>query len=58
MNDLNSISYQPILEIFAPVFYGDREMTAHLLDAWDESMMLLEERNRQQEERDQIQGSQ
>lgn len=47
-----------MLEIFVPVFYGDREMTAHLLDAWDESMMLLEERNRQQEERDQIQGSQ
>lgn len=47
-----------MLEIFAPVFYGDREMTAHLLDAWDESVRLLEERNRQQKERDQSKETQ
>lgn len=47
-----------LLEIFVPVFYGDREMTAHLLDAWDESVRLLEERNRQQKERDQSKETQ
>ena len=40
--------HSTMLEIFVPVFYGDREMTAHLLDAWSESVRLLEERNRQQ----------
>lgn len=47
-----------MLEILVQVFYGDREMTAHLLDAWDESLRLLEERNRQQEERDQSKETQ
>lgn len=40
--------HSTLLDVFAPVFYGDREMTARLLGAWDENRRLLEERNRQQ----------
>lgn len=40
-----------LLNIFTPVVFGDRKLADRLLDAWEESMRLLEIKNREIKER-------